>query len=307
MLPLHAFIACTPAPAPGDEPQPDPLPPDQAELEQLVLEYVDPTRPTPEIGGRPASDRRVLHTGVWIGPSPGAEAPERPLVLLLHGMNGHPDKFDALARDLALAGVVVAAPAFPVSNGRVEGSEIQKVGDLQQQVGDVAFVLDRLLADRGDQDGPLYARFHADRVVGMGHSMGGATLVGRTRFADEPRLAAQVYVSPAMQLEPFLALEGGELDPAGPRTLVAHGLLDVAVPPGFGEDLYERIDAPKWFLGIADAEHSEPVESQAIPPIPERDALQRAVLAVAEAVTSGDDAPVEEILDQLAAEGHTVW
>jgi fermentation-respiration switch protein FrsA (DUF1100 family) len=130
--------------------------------------------------------------------------------------------------------------------------------------------------------------------------MGGATLLGRTRVGGgDPRFVAQGYLSAAMQLEMLL---GGEIAPEGPPTLVMQGLEDLLVPPPFGEALFAQLDEPKWYLGLAGAEHSEAIEGEA--QVPEMEAALAAVLALFEEV----EAPgaLDPALDQLAAEGHTV-
>jgi poly(3-hydroxybutyrate) depolymerase len=270
---LTVLMACQPAPGPS-------FPPDQAELEVLVRDYEDTSRPTEPAGEAAASDTRALPTWIWTGPGLGEELPQRPLLVLLHGLDGHPDKFDTFARVLAEAGIVVAAPAFPVSN-RDAGGGPNSIVDVPNQVVDVGFVVDQLLEDVAHQDSPLWARFDPQVIVGLGHSMGGVTLLGHTRVGEgDSRFVGQAYLSAAMQLELLL---GGEITPAGPPTLVMQGLEDLLVPPAFGEGLFEKLDEPKWYLGIAGAEHSEPIETQpgeSTQPVPEQQTSLQAMLAL---------------------------
>jgi dienelactone hydrolase len=270
---LTILLACRPEPGPS-------YPPDQEELEVLVRDYEDPSRPTEAMGGASASDTRALPTRVWMGPGAGEDLPQRPLLVLLHGLDGHPDKFEAFASVLAEAGIVVAAPAFPVSN-RDAGGSANSIADLPNQFVDVGFVVDQLLEDVADEGGPLWARFDPDVIVGLGHSMGGATLLGHTRVGEgDGRFVGQGYLSAAMQLEMLL---GGEIVASGPPTLVMQGLEDTLVPPGFGEDLYEKLAEPKWYLGIAGAEHSEAIETQpgeSTQSVPEQETSLSAMLAL---------------------------
>lgn len=291
---LPTLLACV------DPPAAERLPPDQDELARVVRPYVDDSRPTPAVGDVPAADARPLDTWVWVGPATGEEAPDRPLLLMLHGMGGHPEKFERFASALAEDGVVVAAPVFPVSNGHADGS-ILSIDDLGGQVDDAAFVLDRLLADQRDPDGPLWLRFDPARVVALGHSMGGATLLGRTRYGSEPRLHGQIYVSAATILEPLL---GPALAPAGPLTLVVTGSEDDVVPPEYGEDLFAAIDEPKAYLEIAGADHSEALEAQE--PLPEQDVLLAAVRAAVEEAAGGEPGGLDAALAGLAADGEVV-
>lgn len=289
---ISLLVACT-----------EELPPDQSETLSLVRPYVDRSRETPEAGELQASPERVLDTWVWIGPSPGEDAPERPLLLLLHGLDGHPDKFEVFARALAEAGVVVAAPVFPVSN-RDSGAGALSITDLSEQVRDVSFVLDSLLADREDESSPLWARFHPERLVGFGHSMGGATLLGATRYGSgEPRLIGQGYFAAAMQLQ--LAL-GPTVAPGGPVTLVACGTEDDAVPQAFADDLFEAIEEPKSYLCLLGAGHSDPIEGDETPPLPLEQALIDATIALVDAATRDQIAPLDEALTALAGDGHEV-
>jgi dienelactone hydrolase len=283
------------------------LPPDQDELTQVVRPYVDPDRPTPAVGDWPSSPQRALDTWVWIGPAAGEDAPHRPLLLMLHGMGGHPEKFERFARALAEAGVVVAAPTFPVSNAHADGG-LGSVDDLLGQVGDASFVLDQLAREVADRDSPLWMRFDPQQVVALGHSMGGATLLGRTRYDAEPRVGGQVYVCAATILEPVLASNLGEpLEPSGPLTLVVTGSEDEVVPPAFGEELFAALDEPKGYLGITGADHSNALESQQDPPIPEQQALIDAVTAAVTAAVGDDPAALDRVGADLAALGHDVW
>ena len=298
---FYAILGCT-GPLPSDQVEPETFPPDQADLEVLELDLRDPSRVTPAYNDVEAKDGRALETRVWIGPSAGEDAPLRPLLLMAHGIDGHPTLFEAFAQTLARAGVVVAAPAFPVSNREI-GVGGTSIGDFVEQPADLRFVLDALLAAAEDEDSPLWKRFDPTRVAGLGHSMGGATLLALTSLdGGEPRIRAEAYLSAAVALT---GLVGEPLDLTGRPTLVMHGL-DDALPIGMSEDLYADLSEPRWFLGIAGAGHSDPIESQEEPPIPSRAAAQAAVQALIEEVFLGEPGAVDAVLETLAAEGHTV-
>jgi predicted dienelactone hydrolase len=276
------------------------LPPDQADLVETTRTYVDRSRPTPAIGEVTASDERRLETWLWIGPSSGEDAPKRPLLLMLHGLDGHPDKFESFATQLAEDGVVVAAPAFPVSN-RDAGGGAASITDLPDQVLDARFVLDRLLDDVADEESPLWERFDPDLVVALGHSMGGATLLGWARIDGDPRLRGEAFVSAAMQLQPLLGDD--PIRAEGPPTLVVTGSEDTAVPATFGEQLFDQLAEPKAYLGILGADHSEALESPE--PIPEQEALLTGVRGLVDQA-GGDDGALDAALAPLAADGHDV-
>jgi acetyl esterase/lipase len=164
--------------------------------------------------------------------------------------------------------------------------------------------LDSLLAAHQDEGSELWSRFDPGRVAALGHSLGGATLLGLTRFEErEPRIGAQLYLSPAV---PLTSPIGAVVEPSGPPTLVMHGLEDTTLDPGISEDLYADLEDPRWYLGLSGAGHSDPIESQDEPPVPSRAAAQGAVQALIGQVFLGESGAVDRILDELAAEGHTV-
>lgn len=288
-------VACTSAPPAGD------LPPDQSALEISTVTYVDGSRATPALAGNPGAPSRTLETRLWIGPCPGEDAPSRPLLLMAHGFDGLPEKFDAFASALASEGVVVAAPAFPATH-LGNGSGVLGAGDLENQPADLTFVLDELLADVRDERSPLWRRFDPLAVVALGHSLGGATVLGWTRFDDpETRLSATAFLSPAA---PLTGVFGGAPSPEGPPTLLLHGLEDETLDPQISRDLHATLDDPVWFLGLAGAGHSDPIESQDEPPIPSRAAAQAAVLALFDEAVRGRGGALDAALDRLAADGN---
>lgn len=277
------------------------VPEDQADLEVTELALVDASRETPSFGTWEGAPERALPTRIWIGPSPGEDAPQRPLLLIAHGVDGHPRKFEAFASDLARAGVVVAAPAFPCTNDET-GAGFLGVGDLPEQPGDLTFVLDQLLAQVDDEASPLWHRFDPESLVTLGHSLGGATVIGWTRFEDpETRLDAVATLSPAV---PLTVAFGPSPSPQGPPSLLLHGLEDPVVAYEISLDYYDLLDEPKWLVGLAGAEHSDPIESQEVPAIPSRAAAQEAVLALIAETTAGEVGAVDRALGDLADLGN---
>ncbi len=90
------------------------------------------------------------------------------------------------------------------------------------------------------------------------------------------------------------------------RLLIIHGTADPTVPFAMGRELFERLAAPKFLLGLEGAGHSESVESQVEPPIPARAAAQRAVIAFLDAEYHGRDRALDTVLAELAADGNVV-
>lgn len=294
---LYAILGCSDS----SEERPG-FPPDQDALEVLTLALVDPDRVTPAYGEVPAADGRILDTRVWIGPAAGEDAPERPLLLISHGIDGHPTLFEAFATTLAEAGFVVAAPIFPVSNREI-GIGGSSIADFAEQPTDLRFVLDALEGGVADEASPLWRRFDPARIGALGHSMGGATLLALTALeGGEPRIRAEAYLAAAV---PLTIVIGEPLDLTGRPTLVMHGS-DDALPIAVSEQLYADLADPRWFLGITGSGHSDAIESQEEPPIPSRAAAQAAVEALLREVLLDAPGAVDAVLETLADEGNTV-
>ncbi len=281
---------------------PGALPADHDELRVVQRTFVDAGRVTPELLDLPASDERVLDTWLWIGAARGDAARARPLLLIAHGTEGHPEKFDAFARALASEGVVVAAPRFPAS-AQDSGAASLGVSDLGEQPADLDVVLAGLLDAVADEGDDLFGMFDPSRVVALGHSLGGATVLGWTRFGSSPPLLGTITLSPAV---PLTVIFGPYPDPSGPPTLLAHGTYDPLVGYPVSESLYAELDDPCWLLGIAGGEHSDPLEDQSDPPLPTRDALERATLGFVRSLAWRSPGPLDLALTQLASEGHDV-
>ena len=155
----------------------------------------------------------------------------------------------------------------------------------------------------GDESSPLWSRFDPNRIAALGHSMGGATLLGLARFGGgDARIRAETYVSAAV---PLTIGFDDPMDPAGPPTLLIHGL-DDPLSSAVSEDLYEDLEDPRWYLGIAGCGHSEELESQEEPPIPARAATQTVVGDLLRQTFFGDAGAVDADLADLVGDGHTV-
>ncbi len=131
-----------------------------------VVTFVDDSRETRAEGGHDGAPDRSIETTVYI---PAADEP-RPLIVLSHGLSGHPEKFRELAFHWADAGFVVAVPKFPLSNQELLDPWF---GDVPEQAGDVAFVVESL--DEIDESSPIAGRIDFDRLGLAGVSLGGLT------------------------------------------------------------------------------------------------------------------------------------
>lgn len=237
------------------EPPADPAPP-QLEAQRVERVVIDETRETPALGGTAGSPNRTIRAVVWSG---AHDAPDtRPLILVAHGVDGHPDKFEGLAAALIDAGFVVVAPAFP-STHRDAGVGYAAVADLPNQPGDLDALLGVLTAASVDPEDGLYRRFDPERIGAMGHSLGSATLLGWARHpcCRSARLGAAVQVSTPQSLA--VAFGAGSIDAVGPATVLLHGEDDTTVPIVESETLAAQIDE-RAFVRMAGVRHSELIE-----------------------------------------------
>ena len=150
----------------------------------LQRTYTDTARGTRPCGDFPGSDKRRLDVLVW---RPEGEGPF-PLVIYCHGTNGMAGESLYLLEALTRAGYMVAAPEFPLTSReahtRIAAADVT---DAPEQVRDVSFVIDCLLAGTID----------AQRIALAGHSLGGVTTYFATYGMQcrDPRIAASIPIA----------------------------------------------------------------------------------------------------------------
>jgi dienelactone hydrolase len=274
---------------------------DSAGVARTQRVWIDTSRSTPHTNGFPGAPERTLRVLIW---HPGGSDP-LPLLVLAHGFGGLPEKFDAFAHSVAAAGFVVAAPAFPLTNENAPGGHEAGLRDLLNQPGDLSFVITQMLRAASAAGGSPAARTRSGAVAVLGHSLGGVTTIGLTRkdCCRDARVAASVLVAATA----FLAgAFGGDPITTGPPTLIIHGTSDESVGYSSALDLYDRIQPPRFLLGLIGAEHSAALESQTEPPIPARAAAQAATIAFLNAAFRGGSAAWQHTLARLATEGNIV-
>jgi dienelactone hydrolase len=216
----------------------------------------DDSRPTDATESAPGSEERVLATTVTYDPA--ADGPQ-PLVVLAHGHNGHPNKFRQLMGAWALAGYVVVAPAFPVTNNTVPGGN--KVADVQNQPADLSFVIDEVLKlNRKGSGSPLVGRIDKRHIGVAGLSLGGATVYGLVynSCCVDKRVDAAILMS-AVRIE----FDGGEAKWRHVPAMLIHGTADGLYR--VSETTYPKLATPKWFVTLPDSTHAAPFEDSEDP------------------------------------------
>ncbi|KHK92234.1 alpha/beta hydrolase family protein [Novosphingobium malaysiense] len=226
--------------------------------------WVDTARKIRPNGDFPGSDTRRLDVMIWYPATDGAggrepagdvvleDAPpaagRRPLLIYSHGTNGRPDNAMGIVRALVRHGYVVAAPAYPLSSlAAFTHIRMTDVSDVANQVKDIHFLLDQLLADA--VTGPVID----PGAIGIyGHSLGGVTSYFTVygRQIRDPRVKAVAMLGGGDPVQTALANDMG---------LWGTGYAEVAVPALFlsaDKDVfsrmtgrpfaaYERVEGPK--------------------------------------------------------------
>jgi len=236
-------------------------PPDPSQRPYNVVRstrtFADSSRPTPAGTATPELPERTLVTEFYV---PQADGP-LPLVIFGHGLLGHPDKFTELLTRWAEAGYLVAAPAFPLTNSKVDGAS-GNARDVWQQPGDISFVLDTLLAATNSAGDPLQGKVDVTRLAAAGLSLGGATTLG---------LAYNACCRDA-RFRAFLVLAGNPIplerayDFSDPTPILfVHGDRDESLSIQAELDAFRRAKSPKWFVTLIGGSHAPPFEDDVTP------------------------------------------
>ena len=206
---------------------------DAAPTEQRT--FVDDSRPTPATETAAALPSRMLD--VWID-RPTTPGPW-PLVVLAHGLTGHPRSHEMHRRSLAAQCFVVVAPAFPLTNNDVPGAWAN-AGDVTGQIGDVSFLIDEVL-----DDADLAPVVDPDRIGMIGHSLGGLTTAGAAIAPDaDARISAAVVMSAGfVEARSDIAV------------MVLHGDVDPLIQISIGIAGYEVLEGRGVFVTLLGGDH----------------------------------------------------
>lgn len=229
----------------------------RAEVDEVTMTFVDTSRPTAAGAQTPARPDRTIVTRI-VHPTGGGPYP---LVVLSHGLTGHPEEYTEAVPRWAADGFVVASPAFPLTSREVPGAR-DNLGDVAHQPGDVSFVIDEVLAANDDPASQLHGLVDAEAIGVVGHSLGGATtwaVAFNTATRDERVDAVVVFAGIT------LPMPNGEFEfDSGLPLLVLHGDEDdIPLAPDLAA--YEQAVSPKWFVTLLGATHEPPFTDIASP------------------------------------------
>jgi dienelactone hydrolase len=274
-----------------------------------TMELVDDTRPTdawPQASVEAAPDRTIETVlvypaagdpgeaeapsdgeGIESVPAPGSteDAPPAdgrfPLVVWAHGWNGTGETFLPYAELWARLGYVVALPTFPLSREGVANGD-----DVQNQPGDVSFVIDEVL-ELGIAD--------ADHIAVAGHSLGSATVFGvvyNSCCADD-RIDAAIAISGGGPI-----FEGGDYEDSAPTPLLlVHGVRDQGVPIGVGDATFDSRPGPITYLRLDEADHVNLFWG------PDGELLETAIVAFLDDQLRGDPSGMEALPGEVRSSG----
>ena len=220
------------------------------DIEVLAFDLVDASRDTPAVGRFPGAHGRNLPTTMYL-PSVAEPAP---LIVLAHGLNGHPRKFTGLARHWAEAGFAVAVPQFPVSSDEFADCDPvvldRRLADVVGQAGDIAFVVGAVLAGTAGAAADVAERIDPGRVGLYGLSLGSLT-VWSTLLGSHVASVAAVMQSDG-------AFPGGDEQLTGVAipVFVAHSDIDPIFPAAGVVRQFEALAGPKFLLVLHGAAHA---------------------------------------------------
>jgi predicted dienelactone hydrolase len=227
-------------------------PPRTYPVASTTFTFIDTTRPTPPNRTYPGAPTRTLPTLVLYPDLRSGRPAHFPLIVFSHGFTASGPAYAPLLEKWAARGFVVAAPTFPLSNGRAPGGPT--IADYVNQPGDVSFVITQLLRVNKDGRSALHGEIDHGRIGVAGHSLGAITTLGvaYNSCCQDPRIDAAVPIS-------GLALPFGNgtffTGPAVPLLLI-HGTDDHTVPYQGSVNAFEQAAPPKYFMTLIGAPHT---------------------------------------------------
>lgn len=227
--------------------------------------FVDSSRPTPAGVGRSEKPDRTIETSIYYPAAghPRGEAIEDaapagkggpfPLVVLGHGLGGNEEYLTPLAKEWVAAGYVVALPHFPLTYagtpGGIDGA------DVQNQPGDMSFVIDEVLAASKGEEAPLAGLVDPTKIGAAGHSNGGITTLGvvANSCCRDKRIRTALVLSGT----PAPYADGTYDFTDIPPIMFVHGVNDQMVSYNQTVDTFNQAATPKALLTLTQADHAD--------------------------------------------------
>lgn len=213
--------------------------------------FVDTSRITPASGTCAEEPSRTLATTVWFpATSPGGgvidpSGAPYPLIAYSHGLTAYRTSEEYLARHLASWGYVVSSQDFPLTN--IFKLACVRLADIENQPGDVSFVIDSVLAQLG-------SAIDVTRIAAGGLSYGGGTtlLVTYHPRVRDRRIKAALAIAPTACWVTKRFFRSAHV----PLMLLA-GTSDQLVPEAQNAGrAFKAGRAPKWLVSLGDASHT---------------------------------------------------
>ncbi len=143
---------------------------------------------------------------------------------------------------------------------------------LADRAAALSAAVDLIAAENSRDDSPVRDKLDTDKIVLMGHSMGGgATLAAAAELGD--RVAAVVPLAPYC-CEPGGSFEGDHSEVTQPTLILASAVDEVAPPAEHAKMLYDSVGGTKIYAEFAAGDHMFPSNSGE-----DKTAMSRLVLA----------------------------
>lgn len=177
-----------------------------------------------------------------------------PVVVFSHGYKGNGLQSLFITQKLAEEGYVVVSinhddATFNWSNISITKNMLWNDSFFIDRRDDIKVLID-ILVELNDSDPILKGFIDTTRIAGMGHSLGGYTILGLTgcwnNWRDD-RIKLALLYSPFVQ--PFENLDGIETP-----IMIQGGTLDRDITP-YIEEIYDKLSPPKYFLILRGATH----------------------------------------------------
>jgi len=226
----------------------------EADAQQVDRSYVDETRGIKASNGFAGSDTRRVDIKVW---RPEGEGPF-PLVIYSHGTFGFASNAMHIVNALVANGFVVAAPNYPLtSRAAFTKVTFADISDVSEQVKDISFIIDSLLADP-----ELGKIIDGGRIGTTGHSLGAVTsyFASFGLMTRDRRIKATAPIAGGDPVQTALdnpmGLAGARHAEVSVPVLFLQGDKDVfARMTGRPFAAYARVEGPKYELLVKNGYH----------------------------------------------------